>query len=123
MKNIRKRHIPKKIRKARGTKLNGRKSMDMCEGCIAFNCDPMAMSTEFHFKTIRRKVQGLCPACGHNPCTCKSVLIKQGMSLYHPDLAMNRKDWNRCLRFLKRQGYSHMDWMKDPRLHIKLGFI
>ena len=64
----------KKDRKPRGIKLNGERSMDMCTGCIAFGCDPMAMSPRFQNKINKRIELGLCPACGSNPCKCKSKL-------------------------------------------------
>lgn len=65
----------KKKRKPRGMKLDGTPSMDMCPYCIAFNCDPMGMSLPFQKKIDTRKAQGLCPACGANPCKCKSSLL------------------------------------------------
>lgn len=62
----------KKARKPRGKKLSGYPSMDMCPHCIAFGCDPMAMSDKFQAKMDRRSRAGVCRACGHNPCRCKS---------------------------------------------------
>lgn len=62
----------KKKRKPRGRKLNGQRSRDMCSHCFSFNCDPMGMSRAFQAKVDRRRRQGLCGACGHNPCRCKS---------------------------------------------------
>jgi hypothetical protein len=59
----------KKPRKPRTT---GR---DMCPGCIAFGCDPMTMSRAFRRKVDARQAEGLCPACGRNPCRCKSKLL------------------------------------------------
>lgn len=41
--------------------------MDMCEGCCAFGCDPMAMSPLFRAKIRRRLQAGLCPQCGVKP--------------------------------------------------------
>lgn len=64
----------KKKRKPRGIKKNGRRSMDMCPYCFAFGCDPMGMSRKFREKIEKRLKLGLCGACGHNPCTCKSSL-------------------------------------------------
>lgn len=62
-------------RKPRGIKKNGRRSLDMCPDCFSFHCDPMTMSREFRAKIQRRLSLGLCGACGHNPCTCRSTLI------------------------------------------------
>jgi hypothetical protein len=62
----------KKHRKPRSTKLDGTKSRDMCPGCFAFDCDPFLMSLAFNEKIRRRLRLGLCPACGHYPCKCKS---------------------------------------------------
>ncbi len=67
------------MRKPRGIKLNGHRSMDMCPGCYAFNCDSMAMSQRFQDKIRKRMKLGLCPACGAKPvqkngtniCKCK----------------------------------------------------
>jgi len=64
----------KKVRKPRGIKLNGHYSMDMCTGCIAFGCDPMAMSRAFQEKKARRDNANVCVSCGNNPCKCKSSL-------------------------------------------------
>lgn len=64
----------KKQRKPRGIKLDGRRSKDMCPGCYSFNCDPMMMSWKFQDKIDRRIEEGVCPACGNDPCRCKSSL-------------------------------------------------
>lgn len=64
----------KKKRKPRGVKLNGRKSQDMCPDCFSFNCDPMSMSKKFQDKIRGRRQKGLCGACGHTPCSCKSSM-------------------------------------------------
>lgn len=58
---------PKKPRKPRTT------GMDMCT-CYAFHCDPMSMSRKFQDKINKRLRAGLCGACGHNPCECKSSM-------------------------------------------------
>lgn len=65
---------PKKVRKPRGYKLNGRKSRDMCSGCHSFGCDPAADSPEWAAKKYRRQAAGVCVSCGANPCKCKSSL-------------------------------------------------
>ena len=59
--------MPKKARKPRTT------GMDMCE-CGRFNCDPFGLSPRIARKLDTRREQGLCIACGKNPCTCKSSL-------------------------------------------------
>jgi hypothetical protein len=64
----------KKKRKPRGIKLNGNRSLDLCPHCFAFFCDTMTMSYKFQSKIDKRLAAGLCGACGHNPCTCKSSL-------------------------------------------------
>lgn len=64
----------KKARKPRGVKQDGTKSENMCPGCISFGCDPMSMSHKFRQKIKTRKSAGTCPACGNNPCKCKSSL-------------------------------------------------
>lgn len=64
----------KKKRKPRGIKADGTRSQDLCTGCYSFGCDPMAMSYKFQAKIRKRLKAGLCPACGHKPCTCKSSL-------------------------------------------------
>ena len=65
---------PKKARKPRGIKKDGTKSMDLCPDCYSFHCDPMTMSSKFSAKIRNRLRKGVCGACGHNPCTCKSFL-------------------------------------------------
>ena len=65
---------PKKKRKPRGIKQDGTRSLDLCPGCFAFHCDPMSMSRKFMDKIDRRLAAGLCGACGHKPCTCKSSI-------------------------------------------------
>mgnify|MGYP003335241753 CR=1 FL=1 len=67
----------KKQRKPRGIKKNGHKSYDLCPGCFSYNCDPMSMSFAFQSKIDKRRKQGLCPACGNKPCSCKSSLISK----------------------------------------------
>jgi len=62
----------KKARKPRGTKLNGRPSYNLCPHCYGYGCDPMTMSREFQAKIDRRLKAGVCAACGHKPCRCKS---------------------------------------------------
>ena len=64
----------KKKRKPRGIKKDGTRSYDLCKGCYSFNCDPMSMSRKFQAKIEKRLKAGLCGACGHKPCTCKSSL-------------------------------------------------
>ena len=44
----------------------------MCSGCIAFGCDPMAMSPRFQAKVRARRDANVCVSCGWNPCRCKS---------------------------------------------------
>jgi len=65
-----------KQRKKRGPKLDGAKGRDMCPACVAFKCDPLAMSEKFQNKVSRRLLQGLCPSCGkkviNKKCGCKS---------------------------------------------------
>jgi len=68
-------HIIKKKRKRRGIKKNGYRSLDLCTGCYSFHCDPMMMSRKFSNKIRERLKAGLCPACGSNPCKCKSSLL------------------------------------------------
>lgn len=64
---------PKKGRKPRSVKADGiHMGMDMCPHCIAFNCDPSSMSRKFLDKIDKRMKNKLCPACGKNPCQCKS---------------------------------------------------
>jgi hypothetical protein len=64
----------KKARKARGVKLNGRMSEDMCSGCYSFMCDPGGDSKEWSAKKHKRYILKVCIACGSNPCKCKSTL-------------------------------------------------
>lgn len=70
--------IIKKQRKPRGYKATGERALDMCQGCIAFNCDPGSMSRKFSDKVHRRLAAGQCHACGHpkEACRCKSSLDK-----------------------------------------------
>ena len=63
-----------KVRKPRGTKLDGSKSYNMCTGCNMPYCDPFAASEKYRQKISYRLKHKLCPACGHNPCRCKSKL-------------------------------------------------
>ena len=63
---------PPKKRKPRGIKLTGERSLDLCDGCLSFHCDPMTMSAKFTRKITKRLENLQCPACGHRPCTCKS---------------------------------------------------
>ena len=64
----------KKARKPRGIGLDGVPSYDLCTGCYAYNCDPFMMSQKFRDMVDERRKAGVCVACGHNPCTCKSSL-------------------------------------------------
>ncbi len=63
-----------KARKPRGIKLNGNPSYDLCPHCYTYRCDPGSMSHAFNTKIARRLAQGVCPACGRDPCRCKSRL-------------------------------------------------
>ena len=63
-----------KPRKPRGRKLNGEESYDMCPGCYMPYCDPFAASRLYSQKIDQRLEKGECPACGHNPCRCKSSI-------------------------------------------------
>lgn len=63
-----------KPRKPRGVKQNGEKSEDFCPGCYMRGCDPSGNSELYAGKIRNRLNAGLCPACGHNPCRCKSSL-------------------------------------------------
>lgn len=64
-----------KPRKPRGIKKNGQRSYNLCTGCYARNCDPMARSPKFDAMVHRRLEAGVCVACGYNPCRCKSSLF------------------------------------------------
>lgn len=72
----------KRVRKPRGIKLDGTPSMDMCTGCMSFNCDPMAMSRAYRDKQDRRHAEGVHFPCGTNPCSCKSSLDARPQLLY-----------------------------------------
>ncbi len=63
-----------KVRKPRGTKLDGYRSEDMCKHCCSLGCDPMSMSPKFKQMVRYRRDNNLCQACGANPCICKSSL-------------------------------------------------
>jgi hypothetical protein len=58
----------KKARKPRTT------GQDLCRCCFSFGCDPMSMSPRFSRKIRDRFKYGLCPACGHALCTCRSSM-------------------------------------------------
>lgn len=75
----------KKVRKPRGFKLDGTQSLDMCSGCIAFGCDPMAMSRAFRDKKDKRRSLGVCVSCGNTPCRCKSSLGSKPQTISHRD--------------------------------------
>lgn len=60
-----------KARKPRGIKKNGRRSYDLCPYCFHPHCDMMQRRPG---KVDERLEKGLCPGCGHDPCTCKSSL-------------------------------------------------
>ena len=62
----------RKERKPRGYKANGDKSIDFCPYCFRPGCDCMGGSPLYRRKVDKRLEAGLCPACGHMPCTCKS---------------------------------------------------
>lgn len=62
----------RKIRKKRGIKKSGEESFDFCTGCYYPYCDPMALSPRIERKIHDRLENGLCPACGHKKCKCKS---------------------------------------------------
>ncbi len=66
----------KKVRKPRGKKKTGYLSIDLCPHCHYPNCDPMFgfNPSPAQFKIMSRKKHGLCPACGHAKCKCKSKL-------------------------------------------------
>ncbi len=79
-----------KARKPRGLKLNGRKSYDMCTGCYMPFCNSMAASPLYYEKIRRRLKEGNCPACGHNPCRCKSKLgISSHLMITHNNKKRN----------------------------------
>ncbi len=59
-------------RKPRGIKKSGQKSWDLCKGCYYRGCDPANGGSRADKKIRKRLSLGLCPACGHDPCTCKS---------------------------------------------------
>ena len=63
-----------KVRKPRGMKQNGCRSYDMCPYCYMPGCDPFGASALYRRKIEQRLKRGLCPACGHAPCRCKSKL-------------------------------------------------
>lgn len=62
----------KKARKPRGLKQDGYPSMDLCECCLSYECNPMAMSDKFQDKISRRRREGRCVSCGGKECFCKS---------------------------------------------------
>ena len=71
-------NYPKK-RQPRGTKLDGRKSYDMCTGCYMPFCDPFAASPLYRAKIEKRLREGRCPACGQVECKCKSTILSKSM--------------------------------------------
>jgi hypothetical protein len=66
----------KKPRKPRGIKKNGELSMDMCEGCYGFNCDPTTMSIKWKDHVHKCYKEKRCVGCGEfrEECNCKSSL-------------------------------------------------
>lgn len=64
----------KKKRKPRGINKHGDRNFDLCPVCLWPHCDPDTMSPRIHLKLEMRKRAGLCPACGHESCACKSSL-------------------------------------------------
>lgn len=58
------------LKKARKPRTTG---SDMCS-CGRFNCDPFGLSPRIAAKLDARHKNGLCRACGKNPCACKSSL-------------------------------------------------
>jgi hypothetical protein len=62
----------KRKRKPRGQNQHGGVNYDLCGCCLWPHCDPFTMSARVHDKLLLRKMAGLCPACGHLPCTCRS---------------------------------------------------
>lgn len=64
-----------KQRKPRGIKKDGTRSIDFCDGCFKPGCDPFGGSELYRKKIEGRLDKGLCPACGHMPCKCKSTSL------------------------------------------------
>lgn len=62
----------KKKRKPRGIKKDGTRSFDFCPVCHMPGCDPFGGSLAYQRKVAKRREAGVCTACGHNPCRCKS---------------------------------------------------
>ena len=71
----------KRVRKPRGIKKDGTRSMDLCPYCYSFNCDSGTMSQKFSQKIDRRHHAGVHPACGTNPCSCHSSLESKPQSI------------------------------------------
>ena len=63
-----------KVRKPRGVKKSGYPSYNMCPHCYMPGCDPFGGSLLYRDKIERRLKKGVCPACGHFLCRCKSKL-------------------------------------------------
>lgn len=54
-------------------KKNGVPSGNYCQDCLSWNCDTMFFEeTIATTKRLSRRKQGLCEACGSNPCKCKN---------------------------------------------------
>ena len=81
----------KKQRKPRNWKQRGGLSYDWCPYCFRPYCDPLGLSPHIEKKIDKRIDEGLCPACGHYPCTCKSCgRSKDAQEYLEEKLAENR---------------------------------
>ena len=82
-----------KPRKPRGIKLDGTPSIDFCEVCKMPGCDPCGASLKYLAKTFDREERGVCTACGHNPCRCKSRLsVSEPIMVTHNNRKARRKN-------------------------------
>lgn len=80
--------------KKQHTKKRWPASYDWCPYCFKPCCDPMGSSKAITRKTEDRLERGLCPACGHNPCTCKSVgRTKEAQEYLNECMEKNRAAW------------------------------
>lgn len=95
----------KKERKLRTIKKSGEESMDMCEGCFAFNCDPMGMPIEWQSYVSKCRRENRCVGCGKlkEECICKSSLGARKQHISNRQRLLHDKGkWERRMTAIKK---------------------
>lgn len=106
--------------KRRSLKADGKSyGQNLCRGCLAFGCDPYAMSMEFRHKVGERRRQKLCPCCGEPTGFCKCKSSETAAPGTHAVQTHNNKKRNQAMAVIHAKEMAYLAWKQHEEALCK----